>query len=88
MIDLLLTLWLIFGGLYALNVSLCIIGTHMSSDQKISAPMLVAGILVTSLLIVSLFPLIMFSLGGARAKGNRMYRLFLRSYIKIQKKNS
>ena len=88
MINLLLTLWLVFGGLYALNVSLCIIGAHMDSDQKVSAPMLVAGILVTSLLIVSLFPLIMFSLREPKTKGTKMYSLFLRSYTKIQKKNS
>jgi hypothetical protein len=88
MIDLLLTLWLVFGGLYALNVSLCIIGAHKRASEKVSTSMLLTGLLITSFLIVAFFPLTMFDLKEPKAKAAKMYDHLLKAYIKIQEKNN
>jgi len=85
MTDLLLTLWLIFGSLYALNISLCLLALH-NKAKKVSKSWVIKSVVVNAILVIALFPILMFDLAPAKTKAVKLYKALSKGYEEYQEK--
>ena len=75
MTDLLLTLWLVFGSFYALNISLWIVKIYKTDTNSPHFLHVSFGIAVMAVMTVITFPIQMFSLESPRKKAFGVYSI-------------
>lgn len=85
MTDLLLTLWLLFGSLYALNISICLLALHFNAKNPVGNSWLVKSIIVSAIITIAFFPLNMFNLSPAKTKAAKLYKVLSQGYQEYQK---
>jgi hypothetical protein len=84
MTDLLLTLWLVFGSLYALNISICLLSLHFNAKKPVSNSYIVKSIVLSGIVTIAVFPLNIFNLAPAKTKAAKLYKVLSEGYEEYQ----
>lgn len=84
MTDLLLALWLLFGSLYAFNISICLLALHFNAKSPVGKSWLVKGIIVNAILVIVCFPILIFGFSPPRAKAVKLYKVLSKGYEEYQ----